>query len=133
MKERDLKRRTKKFAHRCVKLSRALPKTALGDHVRKQIIRCSTSVALNYQAACMTQSKAVFASNLSVAVEEAEESCFWMQFIIDEELLNERKVTDLLEEGKQLTAIFIKSRKTIKDRSSEFIAKNEFCEIINNP
>jgi four helix bundle protein len=133
MKERDLKRRTKKFAHRCVKLSRALPQTALGDHIRKQIIRCSTSAALNYQAACVAQSEAVFASNLSVAVEETDESCFWMQFIIDEELINERKVTDLLEEAKELTAIFIKSRKAIKDRNSEFAAEKEFCEIINNP
>ena len=133
MKERDLKKRTKEFAHSCVKLSLALPKTALGDHIRKQIIRCSTSVASNYRAACLAQSKADFASKLSVVVEEADESCFWMQFIIDEKLFNERKVTDLLEEGKELTAIFIKSRKTIKDRSSEFVAENEVCEIINNP
>jgi len=132
MKEYDLKNRTKEFAHRCVKLSLALPKTVLGNHIRKQIIRCSTSVASNYRATCIAQSKADFASKLSVAIEEADESCFFMQFIIDEKLLNERKVIDLLEEGKELTAIFIKSRKTIKDRSPEFVKENEFCEIINN-
>jgi four helix bundle protein len=113
MKVRDLQKRTKKFAHRCVKLSRALPKTALGDHVRKQIIKCSSSAALNYQAACMAQSKAVFASNLSVAVEETDESCFWMQFTIEEKLLRKRKVTELLNEGKELSSIFISSRKTL--------------------
>lgn len=132
MKERDLKKRTKDFAHRCVKLSLALPETALGHHVRKQIIRCSTSVASNYRAVCVAQSKADFTSELSIVIEEADESCFWMEFIIEEKLLAEKKVIDLLEEGRELAAIFIKSRKTVRDRSSEFAAENEFCEIIDN-
>jgi len=120
MSGNDLKERTKKFAHRCVKLSLALPKTDLGNHLRKQLIKCSTSVASNYRAACVAQSKAEFASKLSIVIEEADESCFWMEFIIEEELLDENKVSNLLEEGGELTAIFVKSRKTTKDRSAEF-------------
>ncbi len=127
MRENDLKNRTKEFAHRCVKLSLALPKTDLGNHIRKQLIKCSTSVASNYRATCIAQSKADFASKLSIVIEEADESCFWMEFIIEEKLLNEGQVADLLAEGKELTAIFMKSRKTTKDRSSEFAAENEFC------
>ncbi len=127
MRENDLKNRTKEFAHRCVKLSLALPKTDLGNHIRKQLIKCSTSVAANYRATCIAQSKADFASKLSIVIEEADESCFWMEFIIEEKLLNERQVADLLAEGKELTTIFMKSRKTTKDRSSEFVAENEFC------
>jgi len=119
-KENDLKKRTKAFAHRCVKLCLALPKTDLGRHIRRQLIRCSTSVASNYRAACVAQSRADFASKLSIVTEEVDESCFWMEFIIEEELLNERQVTDLLKEGGELTAIFVKSRITAKDRSSEF-------------
>jgi hypothetical protein len=57
---------------------------------------------------------------VSIVIEEADESCFWMEFIIDENLLDENKVSSLLEEGKELTAIFIKSRKTARDRSAEF-------------
>lgn len=121
MKGNDLKKRTAKFAHRCVKLSLALPKTDLGNHIRKQFIKCSTSVASNYRAACIAQSKADFASKLSVVVEEADESCFWMKFIIEEKLLIEKQVVDLLREGQELTAIFIKSRKTTRNRSSEFV------------
>ncbi len=121
MKVTDLKKRTSQFAHRCVKLSLALPKTDLGNHIRKQFIKCSTSVASNYRAACIAQSKADFASKLSVVIEEADESCFWMEFVIDEKILNKKQVVDLLREGKELTAIFIKSRKTTKDRSSEFV------------
>ncbi|MHC4071379.1 MAG: four helix bundle protein [Planctomycetota bacterium] len=121
MRENDLKERTKNFAHRCVKLSLALPKSDLGDHIRRQLTRCSTSVASNYRAACVAQSKADFASKVSIVIEEADESCFWLQFIVDECLLGESQVSGLLEEGKELTAIFIKSRKTAKDRSAEFL------------
>jgi len=57
-------------------------------------------------------------------IEEADESCFWMEFIIEERLLNEGQVVALLKEGRELTAIFVKSRKTTKDRSSEFAAED---------
>jgi four helix bundle protein len=127
MKENNLKKRTKEFAHRCVKLIQALPKTDLGNHIRKQLIKCSTSVAANYRAVCIAQSKADFVSKLSIVIEEADESCFWMEFIIEEKLLNERQVVGFLEEGKELTAIFVTSRKTTKDRSSEFVVENELC------
>jgi len=123
MNKDDLKMRTKEFAHRCVKLSLALPKTDLGNHIRRQLIRCSTSVASNYRAVCVAQSKADFASKLSIVIEETDESCFWMDFIIEEKLLAKNQVSSLIEEGKELTAIFIKSRKTTKNRSSEFTAK----------
>lgn len=120
--ERDLKKRTIESAHRCVKLALALPETVLGNHIRKQLIKCSTSVASNYRAACIAQSKADFVSKLSIVIEEADESCFWMEFIIEEKLIDERQVVDLLEESKEITSIFMTSRKTTKDRSSEFVS-----------
>ena len=123
MSQNDLKKRTREFAHRCIKLSLALPKTDLGNHIRRQLIKCSTSVAANYRATCVAQSKADFVSKLSIVVEETDESCFWMEFIIEEKLLQKNRVSGLIEEGKELTAIFIKSRKTTKNRNSEFTAK----------
>jgi len=110
----DLKRRTKEFAHRCVKLSMALPNTPLGNHLRGQLIRCSTSVASNYRAACIAQSRASFVSKLSTVVEEVDESHFWLEFIIDEELLKRNLVEALLIEADELTAIFVSSRKTAR-------------------
>jgi four helix bundle protein len=115
MKGDELKRRTKEFAHRCVKLSMALPTTPFGNHVRGQLIRCSTSVASNYRAACVAQSKASFISKLSVVIEEADESYFWLEFIIDENLLKAHLVKSLLKEANELTAIFIASRKTTRN------------------
>lgn len=114
MNKQELKNRTKDFAHRCVKLSMALPKDFLGNHIRSQLIRCSTSVAANYRAACVAQSKAGFISKLGIVIEEVDESSFWMQFVIDEQILNRIKVGPLLDEADQLAAIFVSSRKTAR-------------------
>ncbi|MGD8447507.1 MAG: four helix bundle protein [Desulfobacterales bacterium] len=112
MNREELTERTKKFAHRCVKLAMALPETALGRHIQGQIIRCSTSVASNYRATCLSQSKASFTAKLSIVLEEADETAFWLEFIIDEELLKQNLVQPLLIEAGELTSIFASSRKT---------------------
>lgn len=112
MNPEELKRRTKEFAHRCVKLALALPDTKLGRHLQGQLIRCSTSVAANYRAANLGQTKAVFISKISIVVEEVDESAFWLEFIIDEQLMQKEKVQPLLNEAKELKAIFVSSRKT---------------------
>jgi four helix bundle protein len=114
MDEKVLKRRTKDFAHRCVKLSVALPRTQLGRHLAGQLIRASTSVAANYRACCLAQSKASFIAKISIALEEADESAFWLEFIIDEQLIKPERVTPLFEEANELTAIFYASRKTAR-------------------
>ncbi len=120
MNAEDLKRRTKDFAHRCVKLSLALPKGYLGNHVRGQLIRASTSVASNYRATCLSQSKAAFVSKLSIVLEEGDESAFWMEFAVEEDLVAESTVGRLLGEAQELTAIFAAARKTARNRSAEF-------------
>jgi four helix bundle protein len=112
MNREELTKRTKEFAHRCVKLAMALPETALGKHLRGQVIRCSTSVAANYRATCLSQSKASFIAKLSIVLEEADESAFWLEFIIDENLLKENLIKPLLQEAEELTKIFASSRMT---------------------
>lgn len=116
MKSDELKDRSKRFAHRCIKLAMALPEAALGRHIRMQLIRCATSVAANYRATCLAQSKAAFISKMSIVIEEADESAFWLEFIIDEKLLKRKQVEPLLKEAEELTAIFISSRKTARKR-----------------
>jgi four helix bundle protein len=97
MNREELTERTKEFAHRCVKLALALPETALGKHIRGQVIRCSTSVAANYRATCLAQSKAGFIAKISIVLEETDESAFWLEFIIDENLLKGNLVKPLLQ------------------------------------
>jgi len=114
VRNENLRDRTKQFAHRCVKLSAALPETYLGRHIRGQLIRCATSVASNYRAACLAQSRASFISKLSIVLEETDESYFWLEFVIDENLLKKEVVESLLKEAGELTAIFITSRNTAR-------------------
>ncbi len=114
MKGDELKNRTREFAHRCVKLAMALPNTQFANHIRGQLVRCSTSVASNYRASCIAQSKASFISKLSIVIEEADESIFWLEFIINENLLKKHLAEPLMKEAEELTAIFITSRKTAR-------------------
>ena len=108
-----LRIRTNEFAHRCVKFALVLEGTKLGNHISGQLIRCSTSVAANYRAGCLAQSRPHFRSKLSIVLEEADESLFWIEFAVDEKLVSESKVKNLIKEAKELTAIFYSTRKTL--------------------
>lgn len=116
MDSTTLIKRTTRFAHRAVKLACALPKSSLGRHISGQLIRCSTSVAANYRAANLAQSKASFRSKLSIVLEEIDESQFWIEFLLDEELLNPNFVMDLKKEARELRAIFYSARKSLSKR-----------------
>jgi four helix bundle protein len=122
MDNKELKNRTKQFALRCIKLSDVLPDTYLGRHLKGQIIRSSTSVAANYRAACLAQSKAGFIAKLSIVVEEIDETLFWLEIITDEQLLLKPRVEPLMGEANELAAIFISARKTArKNRPSSIV------------
>jgi four helix bundle protein len=108
----DLKARTKQFALRVMKMVDALPRTIQGRTIAKQIIGSSTSVAANYRAACRARSRAEFIAKIEVVEEEADESCFWLELIIDSGLLTEDRIRPLLSEAGELVAIMAASRKS---------------------
>ena len=114
MTEELLKKRTKDFAHRCVKLALSISTATLGNHLAKQLIRCSTSVAANYRSACLAQSKASFIAKISIVLEEADEAAFWLEFIKDEKLVKNDSLSSHLDEANELKAIFYSSRKTAR-------------------
>jgi four helix bundle protein len=106
----DLKKRTKQFALRILKLVAALPNTVEGNVIRGQLARAGTSVGSNYRAACRGRSRAEFVAKIGVVEEEADESAFWMELIIEGQFLKQNLVKPLLEEAKELTKIMAKSR-----------------------
>jgi four helix bundle protein len=112
-KYKQMERRTNVFAHRCVKLAIALEGTKLGNHISGQLIRCSTSVAANYRACNLAQSKAGFTAKLSIVLEEADESIFWIDFAEEEKLVQKAKIKTLIDEANELKAIFFAARKTL--------------------
>jgi four helix bundle protein len=105
----ELKERTKQFALRVMRLVHALPKTPKGRAIASQLVRSGTSIAANYRAACRGRSKAEFISKLGVAEEEADETALWLELIIADRLLPEKKVGSLLCEANELTAILAAS------------------------
>jgi len=112
----EMTARTKKFAHDCVKFSLELPTDVLGIHIKKQLIRCSTSVAANYRASCIAQTVPTVISKMSIAIEEADESEFWIEFAKDEQIVSAEKSTILMKEAHELASILIKSRQTLQGK-----------------
>lgn len=113
---RDLKYRSKCFALRIIKLVESLPKTQTANVLGKQLLRSGTSVAANYRAACRSRSNADFIAKMGIVEEETDESVFWMEMLIDSGLVKLGLVTDLLDEGNQLTAIWVTSINTARGR-----------------
>jgi four helix bundle protein len=110
MDAEDLKNRTKLFALRILKLAAALPSTIEGRAIKGQLVRAGTSVGANYRAACRGRSKAEFIAKIGVVEEEADESAFWLELIIEGDLLSENRVKPLLDEANELTRIMASSR-----------------------
>jgi len=115
MKPDDLKRRTKEFALRVLKLVAALPKSLAGKAIGSQLVRAGTSVGANYRAACRARSKLEFIAKIGIVEEEADESAFWMELIIEGELLKPRLVQSLLIEANELAKIMASSRKSASE------------------
>lgn len=96
MDSKQLIQRTTSFAHRAVKLGLALPKDPLGRHILGQLNRCSTSVAANYRASVLGQSRASFKAKLSIVLEEIDEAQFWIEFLLEEKLVKRDNVEAIL-------------------------------------
>ena len=92
-----------------------------------QLARCSSSGAANYRAAQRSRSRAEFISKLSIALEEIDESNFWIELLIDTRMISPQKVTDLLKEGQEIFAILLASRNTARRNTKRNLdLKNPF-------
>ncbi len=121
MNKEELKKRTKKFAIDCILFAEDLPNTYIGNHTKGQLIRCSSSVAANYRATCLAQSKAAYIAKLSIVIEEADEAEFWLELIDDLkiEVKDSPKLNYLKNEAHELASIFIITRKTMREKRKQ--------------
>jgi|SRR5262245_13721489 len=118
MDKRELQDRTKQFALRVLNLVDALPRTAGGRAISMQLVRAATSVGANYRSACRARSRAEFAAKLGIALEEADESLYWLELIREGKLSAESKLSPLLTEAGELTAILAARRKSAAANTS---------------
>jgi four helix bundle protein len=110
----ELRDRTKAFALRVIRLYRSLPSSAEAQVMGKQLLRCGTSVAANYRAACRARSRAEFAAKLGIVVEEADESMLWLELLADSGIVRQERLESLQLEARELTALFTASRHTTR-------------------
>jgi four helix bundle protein len=126
-----LKRRTKTFAVRIIRLVEALPNTSTARVIGNQLLRSGTSVGANYRAACRARSQAEFIAKMGVVEEEADESVYWLELLIEASVLPAVKVQNLLDEANELTAIFAASGRTAKERQTPRSSANPQSAIGN--
>ena len=119
MTEKDFLQRTKNFALRVIKLVNALPNNTAGRTIGNQLIRSGTSVAANYRAACRGRSKAEFIAKLGTVEEEADESAFWMELIIESKLMDENLVKNLWQESVEIIKIMASSKISARENKSQ--------------
>jgi four helix bundle protein len=112
----QLRKRTKEFALRIVRLFRELPKKDEARMIGKQVFRSGTSVAANYRAVCRARSKAEFIAKMGIVVEEIDETVFWLELQVETGIIAEGQMKSLLEEAKELLAIFAASHLTSRKK-----------------
>lgn len=110
----ELKKRSKTFAIRVVKLSQALPNSREAWVLGKQVLRSGTSVAANDRAACRARSKAEFVAKIGIVVEEVDETIFWLELLVETNIVAKKRMAALLEEAQELLAIFAASHRTAR-------------------
>jgi four helix bundle protein len=114
MNSEEMKTRTKVFTLRVIRLCESLPVTPTAKMIRNQLLRCGSSVGANYRAACRARSKADFVSKMGIVEEEADETVYWMELLVDADIVERSRVADLLDEANQILSIVISSIKTAK-------------------
>ncbi len=112
----QMQKRTKDFALRSIRLFQALPKTEEARIIGKQYLRSSTSMAANYRAVCRARSQPEFFAKFSIVVEETDESLFWLEIMVEAQILPEPKLAGLITEVTELLAIFASARKNTPSR-----------------
>jgi four helix bundle protein len=115
--EETFKRRTKQFALRAMELVDALPKKPAANVIGRQRLRSSTSVGANYRSACRGRSTADVMAKLAIVEEEADESMYWLELLVDSNLVAVEEVRELQREANELVAMAVASIKTLRSRS----------------
>ncbi len=113
----QLRKRTKQFALRVIRMFRALPRSPEAQVLGKQLLRSATSVAANYRATGRARSKAEFIARIGVVVEEADETVFWLEMLVESEIVKQERMDGLQKEANELLAIFAASQRTARGSS----------------
>jgi four helix bundle protein len=118
MDENTFKHRTRNFGLPAIALVEGLPRSRTADVLGRQLLRCATSVGANYRAACRGKSAADVLAKLATVEEEADESMYWMEMLVDSGALRNGKAEKRLGEADEIIAMTVASIKTLWKRSA---------------
>ena len=116
MDAEEFRGRTKTFALRVIRLVEALPKSRTADVLGRQLMRCGTSVGANYRAACRARSPKDFIAKMAIVEEECDEAIYWMELLVEADLMDESRVADLKREAVEILSMVVSSIKTARSR-----------------
>jgi four helix bundle protein len=125
MDENLFKQRTKQLALRFIEIVDALPRNRSADVIGRQLIRSGTSIGANYRAACRGKSTADVIAKLRIVEEEADESAYWMELLIESGLLPEGRLSELLQETNEIIAMTVASIRTLQKRNGRFSSNRQ--------
>ena len=117
--EREFKNRTKQVGLRIIRVVEALPSTKTADVIGRQLLRSGTSIGANYRAACRGKSPADMIAKLAIVEEEADESIYWLEMLIDACILPGPRLSELIDEIDQIVAMVVSSQKTLRSHKSK--------------
>ena len=112
----ELRKRTKQFSLRIIKLSASLPANRMGDVHGRQILKSGTSVGANYREALRASSKRQFISILEISLREADETLYWLEKLAESHVVKPSRLAPLIDETNQLVAIFAATVRTARQR-----------------
>jgi four helix bundle protein len=116
MTTKELKERTFRFGVRVIRVVESLQKSAIGHILGHQLLRAGTSVGADYRAAARARSRADFIAKLGIMEEECDEAIFWMQLLIEVQIVKRARVDTLLKEGDELLSIVVSSINTARKK-----------------
>jgi four helix bundle protein len=124
MTREEMKSRTKEYANRVVRVCAALPNNWIAQTLGKQLLRSGISVGANYRAVCRAKSNSDFVNKLRIVEEECDESLFWMELLVDNNLVKAARLRNLMKEADELLAIIVSSAKTARTSSDRVNRKS---------
>jgi four helix bundle protein len=116
MDEAAFKARTRELGLRVIRLVEALPRGRASDVIARQVLRSATSVGANYRAACRAKSTADMIAKLSIVEEEADETLYWLELLVEADLMPKTRLADLMRETDEIIAMTVASIKTLRTK-----------------
>lgn len=116
MNQQEFKNRTKQLAIRTIKVVESLPQTTTAQVIGKQVLRSSTSVGANYRAACRAKSTPDMLYKLAIVEEEADETSYWLELLVEAQIVPEVRLKNLMSEVDEITAMIVSSIKTLRQK-----------------